>query len=344
MKKILSAIILFAAMAVGCLTVCGCEGSLSIKKPEITSFGNVIYWDEVEGADSYVVDFGEEKKDIFTTYYIADNLTTATQVSVRTKVGENVSQKSNAVTLTKTDGFTEEETYNLALADGKTYDILPSQNLVKISGSAVNSQIKIQNRSRDLVIELNDVTISASQRNSCISTHDGKYDSSETNFTVIFIVNGENKINGSDYSSTPAKQSENSGKNGTRGGNGGNGIVLPNVVFSGNGVLTVNGGKGGNGGDGANSSGMSTSCNGSGGNGGNGGSGLLCTDFVVAMKTDGVVKLYGGNGGNGGKVGINGSIMSGPWVSIAQSRKDGSAGNKGNNYVGNLVRLCGTLN
>lgn len=338
---------IFVMVIIACLCgvlIAGCDGSLSVKQPKITCYGNVVFWDEVEGADSYLVNVGEEQKEVFTNYYICDNLSVSQQVYVRTKAGEKVSKKSNTVSVIKTTGFAQDESYGISLTDQKTYDILPSYNYVKISGSASGSQIKIQNRTRDLVIELNDVTLAASQGHDCIATLDGKYDTSELNFDVVFIVNGSNKITGSNYSTTPSKQPENSGKYGVRGGDGGNGIVLPNVVVTGQGSLSVYGGKGGNGGDGADSSGMSTSSNGSGGNGGNGGSGVLCSNFIMATGVDGIVKLYGGDGGNGGKKGKNGSIMSGPWVDIAQSRKDGDAGSNGKSYVGNLLRLSGTFN
>lgn len=323
---------------------CGCDGSISIEKPEIQVYGNVICWNEVDGVDSYVVNAGEEQREVFSNYYVFNDLAVSTQVSVRSKVGEKTSKKSNTVSVMKTKGFTQEETYELTLADNKNYDILPTQNYVKISGTASNSQVIIQNRARDLVVELTDVTMSASQGNNCISTGDGKYETEDSSFTVVFIINGNNSINGSTYTATPSKQPENSGKYGVRGGNGGHGIVLPNIVLTGDGTLSVCGGNGGKGGDGADSSGISTSSNGSGGNGGNGGSGFLCTNLVMAMGVDGVVKPYAGNGGSGGKAGVNGSIMSGPWVSIAQSRKDGEAGNKGSAYAGNLIRLSGTFN
>lgn len=343
MKKTVYILIALVFSCICNFMVCGCNGSLSIDMPKVTSYGNVIFWDEIEGADSYVVTVDEEQKEVFTNYYVFDNLSESKQVFVRTKIGEKVSRKSDIVTVIRTTSFSQDETYEIDLVSHKTYDILPTYNYVKISGAASDSQINIQNRSRDLVIELNDVTLISSQGNNCITTSNGKYDTTSSNFSVVFVVNGINKISGSNYMTTPTKQKENSGKYGTKGGDGGNGIVLPNIVINGQGALSINGGNGGTGGDGADSSGLSTSSNGSGGNGGNGGSGILCNTIIIAMGADGVVKLYGGAGGKGGKVGVNGSVMSGPWVSIAQSRKDGVAGSNGSGYVGNLVRLSGTF-
>lgn len=341
---------LFGRMSIlSVAVICGtmmsaCGGGLSIEKPSVSSYGNVMFWEEVEGADSYLIDFGTEQEEVYSNYYIAERQTSNTRVGVRAKVGEKVSRKSNEVSLIKTDGFSVEETYKIELTDGKIYDIRPEHNFVQISGSALDSQIIIQSRSRDLVIELNSVTLSSKQGEACVSTADGVYDSSRLNFTVVFIVNGSNTISGSNFTKTPSKQATNSGKKGTRGGDGGSGLIAPNVVMTGSGALTIRGGDGGNGGDGADSAGWSTASYGNGGDGGDGGSGVLSTNFIVAMDIGGVVKTYGGNGGTGGHFGSNGSIVSGPLESIANNFKNGAMGSVGNNYRGKLVRLSGSFN
>lgn len=318
----------------------------TLAAPKINSCGNVIYWDAVKNATEYVVyRNGSSVTRIDNTYFIVDKGTSDAEYTVQAKNNNAISLSSNQITVYQTTGFGNSETMGISLSDNKEYTIESTIKYVTVSGSAQNSNIIIQNRATDLIIELNSVSLSASEAKSCISTIDGKYDASYTNFAVTFIVNGENTLTGGSCTTTPpAQTSANSGKTGTNGTDGGSGIIAPKISVTGSGVLTLKGGDGGNGGTGAPSSGLSTSLYGDGGNGGDGGSGIKCTTFVMAMQVQGIVKSSGGTGGEGGSPGANGSMLSGALGSAAWDWHFGKDGKTGQGLVGTLLQFSGSYN
>lgn len=339
-------VLLFAAFL---FVLSGCSVLNSLIKldaPQISVIGNTIFWSNVEDATEYEI---YKNKELYLVtndnYCVVNNLTEASQFYVIAKNNNAVQNSiaSNKVAVSKNDDFSDNETLNLDLSQTSQCTVPSSKSYVKVTGSSSNAAILVANRNSDLVLHLQNVSMTSPQGRSCISTVDDTYDTDSNHFVVIIIVEGENELNGGSCTTTPSQPDCNSGKNGTNGVDGGCGIILPKIVFVGNGWLVVNGGNGGNGGQGADSQGIAMVSRGEGGNGGNGGDGIRCTQLVMSMEITGRVNLYSGLGGKGGDPGVNGSILSGPIISISGNKGIGKTGTKGNSLIGETLIFGGTL-
>lgn len=302
-----------------------------LSAPYVRIIGNVLCWDEVDSAESYDVYCNDEL--VLTTaetYYVIEEAGETLVFHVVAKNENQTSTISNQEVLQ----YQDQETMEIILENNMIYTIPSNVGFVKISGSAVDSSILIDERSSTIKIELDNVNLISQEGYNCISTKSGIYDYYNLKFTAVINVTGENSLIGSDYVTIPEKPSTNSGKTGLTGGEGGSGIVLPSFSVIGSGSLTLKGGVGGNGGSGADSSGLSTAVFGSGGTGGNGGYGIKSTFFVIGLQNESSCTLNGGEGGKGGRPGTNGSIITGPIYTTEWDKRYGKDGYSGGPYIG----------
>jgi len=326
----------------------GC-GTPQLSKPQVTSIGPLIHWNDVENASSYIVYEGDKVvQTTFSTYFIADSLSSTladvTVIAHSDSESFKDSNHSNAVSIYKNSGFLEDESQHIELQENKTYDIPESVNYVSVAGTAKNSNVVVENRSKQLLIELDNAILSSAEGETCISTADNTFDFAKKPWTTIIKASGFNTLSGGSTITKPATPADDQEITGTNGKNGGCGIVLPQIVFYGSGSLVCTGGNGGPGGDGSACTTWSTNTYGHGGNGGDGGSGFKCTTIALAMETGGNVSSSAGEGGARGKAGENGSIITGPMGSGFWEGCCGSAGKKGSNYVGILQQYRGSFN
>lgn len=310
--------------------------------PEVSSVGGTVFWERISGASLYEVYRNEELvQTTDKTYYICDDNIQTEQVYVRAVSDDRTekSEPSNNAAITKQTNFFEEEKLEIHLEDGE-YNVAPNINYVLVTGKSSNACIVISDRTTDLFIELDNVSICAPDGRSCIFV---EKDYQMCRYGVTIKVNGTNLLNGGDCLKVPQTPADNTQKKGLEGYEGGSGIVLPQINFIGNGNLTLNGGKGGKGGSGAASSGLSPVCYGNGGDGGTGGSGIKTRKLVFAMTTQGVVKVFGGLGGEKGSPGNNGSVISGPLNTSKWAKCFGKEGKNGEGLIGKLVQCSGTF-
>ncbi len=353
MKKSILIVVVITLLIVSCLFLNACNlfdfiNDLSpqeIQSPSISIIGNTIIWDSVSGADTYDVYKDDELIDSTSNlYHIEENNSANAQFYVCSKESSTgkTSAASNKVIMYKQCDFLDSETMYISLTYGAGYVIPSNINHVYIIGSASGTYVEIANRTTDLVITLDNVNMTSSEGKHCIATQDGDYSTNNKHFSVTICVIGTNVLNGSDYYTVPSQPKENTETKGLDGGNGGSAIVLPSIVFVGDGIISLNGGNGGQGGEGADSSGFSTSRFGAGGNGGDGGNGICCTVAVMAMNITGCVKAFGGDSGDKGSPGVNGSVLSGPLYSSNYGDYYGNSGDVGVSLVGEMKSLRGT--
>ena len=338
-------IVLGSVFSLCCVIAFGGCSLWGISSPEIETYGNVVAWEAVEDAVSYNIYVDDVA--VGTTeenHYVLQNLTKDSSVTV-TAVDENgkESKKSDKAEIQKSIGFSEAET--LEITEIGEHIVDSAIKYVKVRGAFISTGITIkENRTADLYIELDNVTMTSGKANNCVRTENNTLDASKLHFTVIFILKGDNSLTGASQTGTPAPQTPtNSQKKGTNGESGRSAIVLPTVVMTGEGSLTLKGGNGGNGGEGASSSGWSTSLYGDGGNGGEGGGGIKCTTLVLALEKGSRVSAFGGEGGTGGSPGENGSIVSGPVGTAAWYLHFGSNGANGKGLTGTLKEYSGAF-
>lgn len=342
-KKFIFAGVCIVMLLVVILTGCSLFESGSsfteeeIVAPKLSVMGNVISWGSVKNATLYEV-YSNDKL-VTTTgdnYYIAEKSSENKQFCI-VAIDESLnkrSEESNKVMVYKQNGFSEDETMFVTLESG-CYTIPATINYVTISGTSSNAYFTIENRNTDLVIALNNVVLTSSDSEHCISTVDGSYDATAKRYTVIIDVNGVNSLTVGNKTSVPSQAAENSDKKGANGYNGGNALNLANIEITGSGSLTLTGGSGGIGGQGANAtSGLHSP--GEGGNGGKGGNGIATTKMLLCMESTGSVTAYGGQGGAGGSHGINGNAMTGIWNNLLGTLKNGSAGKEGTSMIGDI--------
>lgn len=335
LKKALSILCLFVFTCATCFILSSCglfdTSEKKLATRTVVAVGNTVYWSKI--ADDTATDYDVYKNNEFylntkQLYIIENDLTQNAQYYVIAKdsTGEKKnSDKSETVMLYQNTGFEESKCMEIELENEMGYSIPSTISYVKVTGKGENTFIQIMNRTSDLVLELNEVTLISSMGKNCI---DAPIDNNSS-FTVMVVLNGSSEITGGDYTDVPKKPSENSGRTGTTGGKGGSGIVAPRVAFAGSGSLVINGGNGGKGGDGADSSGFSTAVYGNGGQGGEGGDGVVCNLAVMSMDMAGYVKIITGAGGQGGTPGANGSIITGPANTADYKRRYGKEGDKG---------------
>lgn len=348
MKKIVR--LMCTIIIVSVLFISGCEGGIAglfkLDTPQIESIGNVIQWQPIEKAEEYDILFNEKviatTKD---TYYILETVEEVGQINVVAKTEKRSSDKSNGVRAIKTENFKQYETQTVELKNNNKINVAPNINYVTVTGTAINTCLIIAERTTDIVIKLENVTMTSPNGFSCIATVDNNYDSTKNNFSAIIIAEGINTLNGKSVTVLPSQPATNSEKDGQDGIEGGSGIVFPKIAIMGSGSLTLSGGNGGKGGKGADSAGWVAAVFGDGGDGGDGGYGIKATKIAVAMEYSGICKCSGGEGGKGGNPGANGSIISGPIYSAAGNyeRYYGKDGEPGGATIGELFQYRGSF-
>ena len=311
--------------------------------PVLKSQGYYLYWDHVENATDYDIYKDGELYDSTTkNYYRALDLSETGEFHIVARAeGYKNSVRSAYKKVYKNTNFTEEETLEIDLSI-ESYVIIGSEyNYVSITGTAEAGRISLEYRTTDILIELNNVNFTAAEGKTCI-TLEGDYLYTDFDYTAIFVVNGDNYLNGSSYTSSMPQPSPNTSQDGRKGGSGKHAIYLPNVYITGDGNLTCQGGKGGVGGKGANSEGIYIGLYGKGGEGGNGGNGIYCSNLYVdfnSSKSKLVAK--GGLAGEGGVPGNNGSVLSGPTGVLMWESSFGKKGSNGKSIIGTVKILNG---
>lgn len=339
-------IVFLLCIATLVFVLCGCSEGPSINSldaPDIVVVGNTIVWNAIKDAESYAVYCnGKQISTTTETHYTSFDNSEDMQFSVKALHSNDRknSAESRKVVIYKQTGFDDNEKMYLNLSSGG-YAIPSNIKYVKITGSSSSANIVIADRTTDLFIELNNVTMTSTMGKSCISTMNDEYDSSLKHFAVTINVVGTNVLTGSNYTAVPSQPAVNSEQKGKNGVDGGSGLILPLISFTGDGHLTLVGGNGGKGGTGAASEGLSSSVYGNGGNGGNGGCGIKTTKAVMTMGLTGVVKAFGGYGGEKGAPGGNGSILSGPLFTGNWSNCYGNPGTDGCSLIGDMYMFSG---
>lgn len=342
-KELLTILLVFMCFATSISFV-----ACAPKAPRIDAWFNVVYWDNVEDAEYYNI--YQDDKVIESTRknsYIFDNLKDDATVAI-TAVNESgkESPKSNTILLYKITGFDEGESQTIELENNQTYRVDSRIRYLKITGESTGVDIEINTaRKTDLIIELNNVEMKSTGQH-CIHTVNNLYNLDDVKFALIFIINGTNTIQGSAGESVTAQPEVNSQQCGYKGPDGYSAIVAPTVVMTGEGSLSLVGGNGGTGGIGASSKGwFSTSVYGKGGDGGDGAPAIICKNLILALNSGNRLMLSGGKGGNGGRPGENGSVLTGPWLTLFGDW-NGSYGNPGVDaidYEGELTTISGGL-
>lgn len=345
MKKWLALLCLLAVLvsATGCARIQGVFKRLDI--PQVTKTGNVISWTAIEEAKTYdiLVDgvlFDTTKE----TSYVFKEVTQDISVSVLARAeNEYVKSKdpSDAVTVYQNAAFKDADTLTIGLEDNREYSVPANVKHLKVSGKAENSNIFIEERTSDLVITLDNADILSREKASCIQQRGAAKGSA-----IIVNIVGENRLTAAKPSEIPATPAKGSGTKGSVGINGTHGIQYENIVFMGNGNLSLLGSEGGKGGQGAEQdNGFFTLTQaGSGGNGGNGGSGLSCTSVALCMDSAAKIIATGGEGGKGGPRGVGHTSVAEGITSAMGVVNDGAQGTKGAACAyTNCLKLSGIL-
>lgn len=348
MKKIIIAVVCIVIVAAVVLVACNVFGdgglfSSKLAAPEVSVMGGVIMWDKVNNATMYeVYKNGVLVNTTSETHYSFEDITEDAQVYVVAIDEEEskTSESSSKVLVYQQSGFSSEESMTIELESGG-YVIPANIKYVCITGNSTNAYITIADRTSDLIVSLNNVNLTSPEGKDCIATSDGEINSNNKRYTVSVKVNGINILQGGNCTSVPSQPSDNTSKKGGKGGDGGSCLVLPYIVFCGNGSLTLNGGNGGAGGKGADSSGWSTACYGNGGDGGNGGNGIETEKAVLAMSLTGLVESYGGTAGTKGAPGANGSTLSGALYTSSWKNSYGKEGTEGLSVLGDIQLVSG---
>ncbi len=337
MKKIIFIVIVLllisAVLAVGFSLGWDYIGRLGrVATPEVKAIGNVLYWDEIEHAESYdVFNNGVFLETVSAPGYVATDINDYNSFTVVANAGKTwrKSKESHSVTVLNELSFSPSETLAINLTYGYgEYVVHSNIKYVKITGTSLESNVVIEDRDDDLFIKLENVTMMSPIGKNCISAKNVATDFSDLDYGVALIVAGENSLVGSDY--LRGADSSSSSFYGSNGGNGSSAIVVPKLAIIGNGTLTLDAGDGGRG--------EAASSSKSAGDGGAGGSGIKCTETILAYN--GILRIYVGNGGDGGSAfePSNNSLL----IDSSSNRPAGAEGAKGQAIEGELIILNGS--
>lgn len=320
-----------------------------VSTPYLQAFGNYLKWYEISKADKYFIyqddkllaetdglgyQLGEMEEDsefYITAYDEEEQLT---------------SEKSNKVLVSQNVNFSEDEILDLS-AETSWRGTIPSNIrwvlVEKQELCTVDMEYILAKRDRDITFVLKNVVLEG-------ATPICEEELKSGNPNVILHVTGECGIKGRDGGSWSYTPEINSEEDGIDGGDGKNAIAVANLVVTGTGNLTVQGGNGGNGSDGAGTEGITDKTPGKGSNGGNGGNGIYCKNLFLNMDLgSATVSLHGGSGGEKGLPGNNGSISTGPLISLSPGMWEsvydiGKKGTDGMSLKGNLIKIKGVIN
>ena len=291
-----------------------------ILSPYVVSLGDYISWDAAKNADKYDI----YKNGVYletttqTEYFIGD--TSADEEYYVIAKNENIeSEKSNIAYVSKNQGYDSGEILDLTgkmQYSGTVKSEIRKIIIGKDVSSAFHLSIEIEERSTDLIFRLNNVAITGS-----INTANRSYSRKTNNYSVIFEISGECSIrgeNGLDGTDWSDKRYDNKELDAGEGYSGKDAVIVPSMIVRGNGNLSVVGGNGGNGGIGSSTTDFEkVNCPGVGSNGGNGGAAVKTSHMILRMDSGNCsVSLLDGKGGLKGNPGKNGSIYTGPTVSL----------------------------
>ena len=314
----------------------------------LTIVGDVLFWDEVEGAVGYQIYadgelIGETTE---TTYTLTHK--NAEKESIKCKaLGDNVNNKDSFFSFEVTrSAYVEPVVVEHKLDEqGCTVEVASEVTYVKIVGTAGkwynDFEVKILSRETDLKIELVDVHAVGKSCLSTIFNEEYQYSNVTKGCNVYLISEGEgNSLQGGfGYNGSNGDKGSFmvSGEDGSNGGTGATAIAVENLIICGKADLAIIGGKGGNGGKGGDGGDFivgSGSTAGSGGNGGSGGDGIQANSIYLNADKDMTLTIIGGDGGSGGKCGSSN-------LGAGIVYFDGSAGGVGKKHSGTITVLSG---
>ena len=235
MKKLLIFICVLALL----IPITGCA---RLDTPTIKQIGNYVSWDAVEKATCYEIYANGELYDTVTepNYFFTDVTKDLTvQIMAKGAKKRDKSKMSEEITISQNSGFKTAETFELALASNEEFSVPPSIKHLKVTGSAENSVIIIEERKTDIVITLDNVTLTSKAGKSCILQNGEK-----TGSAIIVDLVGNNTLKAKNVDSVPETPAKGSEKTGGTGYAGGHGIQYENIVFVGNGSIDLYGGNG----------------------------------------------------------------------------------------------------
>lgn len=206
MKKLLAILLSAIMLSTCCASLCACSifgfsntDIFGIVQPKISAYGNVIYWEAVADAAEYqVYAEGASIGTTTDTYYVLDDLSVDSDITVTAKNAQGKeSKESNAITVQQSVGFVDEETMDIELTSEKEYKVSSNIKFVKVSGEASSVGFTIEkNRTDDLYVELDQVTMVSGATNNCFRTENNIMDAEELKFAVIFILKGNSALTG----------------------------------------------------------------------------------------------------------------------------------------------------
>lgn len=323
----------------------------------LSYFNGMLVWNEQEGATSYniMVDGSLFATSPMNCYYIGDISASATLGKAEIKVEAVGGAEENAVS-DSLKVFGEEEKYVVTEATsdftGHEYieidaSLLKGVSEINIAAdvlrfSIVNAQeqkinlylnINAASRSENLILDLENVTITGKANKATVSLNDGVGSSAATDPLLIINADkaeiygktGEAGKDGSNASGFAIGEDGGDGKDGYA-------AILSAQVFIGGKNAYIKGGDGGRGGNGGSATGND---GGDGGNGGDGVAAISCNNCYVAMttETDALV-LRGGSAGSKGLRGESNAL---------NGAKDGNDGASGKNINGTLHNYSGSI-
>lgn len=330
-NKAIVAISIAAAFSAVALTGCsgfGLSKKSTLDAPIVTRYGSLFTWNEVDGANKYILSYGDSESETTETICHIDNIEaggTFTLKAVKADGSGKIKEFSETVNI-EIDAISvsgqKYAEYTISSGSVTVPSTVEKAVVYGDSTTTYNHTISIEKRVSPLIIELYDVNCRS------LSIEGGENRPEEC------IVIRSLGIEGSMFSGTSGADGAegiDGGGHFNAGGAGGNGKTgksggeFQYVVFEGNKPITFVGGNGGDGGKG----GVAKTGNSKGGNGGDGGNGGVGLQVTNAYVMPGVSLTYtggaGGNGGNGG---------SGMFLWLDHSGSHGNRGAIGKDFVG----------
>ncbi len=352
MKRNIILTVLLVVLTFCSFGISACDsGSSSGKRggldaPNVMAFGDYISWEEIKDAEKYEIYCDEVLIDTTDkTTYTFGEIDEDISVYIRAINGKKKSKDSNTVVLCKTKKFLESEIIDMS--ELTEYSAIIQSNIRKIIiGNEMQSEFilncEIADRIADLTFELHNVDIVGG-----LITQSKTYLRSDNNYNVIFNINGECSFtgldgeNGFDYSGSSYKNQEINAK---KGEDGKSALTLPSIIVTGTDNFTIKGGNGGKGGRGSSSADWADALPGKGANGGDGAGAVKTSYLLVKLSPEKRVVIIEGTGGEKGLPGINGSVLTGPWVSMAWGNYDiGKQGKVGESIITTKKLISGNL-
>lgn len=317
-----------------CLIIVGCnlfsengELKTTLSEPVVYRVGDIFSWNEITGANKYIVSFDGGENYISDTVCRVKDIEKGGVLSIKAvnmTADGKIKEQSETVEINLeeiSESSAKYRRYELSDSD-ITIPAQVEKAVIVGDGEYHYGDIFIDTRIKPLIVELYDVN--------CFYFGLKYDDKADANQCVIVRSFGEE---GSYFRGTSGSTGSTGATgggllgSGGKGGNGTNGSIAGKfnyVIFEGDKPLTFRGGSGGTGGFGGVANGWNTP-GGDGGNGGSGGTGLSATNAYVALEGTELI-CAGGAGGEGGEGGY------GKWMDDGDK---GLKGSNGSDFVGN---------